>query len=139
MKLIYRGVGYDYAPNQSATNSGLLETPSQRLRTPYVLNYRGTGYRVFPDMEPVKSVPQPIVGLVYRGSAYSLNGWSTGITARSEVSPSALRSKTMTASEVADLHRSNLYHNVQRRLRAAEELGDADLIRLLERELQQIA
>jgi hypothetical protein len=73
MKLVYRGVSYDYTPSGSQFGSTIQNVES-RVRPSYQLIYRGTVYAVDPNVEPKKSFFHPIANLMYRGVAYSLNG-----------------------------------------------------------------
>jgi hypothetical protein len=73
MKLVYRGVSYDYTPSGSQSG-GAVQSVESRIRPSYQLNYRGTVYAVDPNVETKKSFFHPIANLMYRGVAYSLNG-----------------------------------------------------------------
>jgi hypothetical protein len=70
MKLIYRGVTYDYTSNATA--------PVEATRTvkhhPQLLRYRGAAYSVDPDKAAQPSFFHPIAQLMYRGVTYSTNG-----------------------------------------------------------------
>jgi len=75
MKLIYRGVSYDY--ESVGTQSGTANRTAQRTHqphSPYRLSYRGSVYSVDPNAAPRRSIFHPIANLMYRGVAYSLNG-----------------------------------------------------------------
>ncbi len=69
MKLIYRGVTYDYTPDGASAQAPVSEVhhPAYRLR------YRGAAYFVDPNKQPERSIFHPIANLVYRGVAYCLN------------------------------------------------------------------
>jgi Domain of unknown function (DUF4278) len=64
MKLIYRGVTYDY--HDLKASSRLV-----RRETPYTLHYRGVPYQVTPKSEtPKTSVHTVTHQLTYRGNSY---------------------------------------------------------------------
>lgn len=130
MKLVYRGVSYDYDP-QAQRNV----KPSHKFQPAYTLLYRGAVYTVDPSIESQQRFVNPIADLIYRGVAYSLNGEMQPETG----AQAAPRPAATAQFDLASVHRGNLYRNVQRRLQAAQERGDQQLIHLLERELQQIA
>ncbi|MBD2019652.1 DUF4278 domain-containing protein [Leptolyngbya sp. FACHB-36] len=132
MKLLYRGVGYDYDPQ--AVRSDRPWNRVRAARAGYTLTYRGVSYSIDPNQEVPDHSAMPVAQLTYRGVAYGLNGWTPAAVAET-VAPRAARSR----SEVAAAHRSNLYRNVQHRLQVAQEKGDMALVRLLEQELQHIA
>lgn len=68
MKLIYRGLTYDYNPAK-----GAVHYPFRRTRTPqstYELIYRGNTYRVEPNTI-TKAFAKPVAyELIYRGITY---------------------------------------------------------------------
>ena len=71
MKLIYRGVTYDYEASKDAARP-----PFQRLhlfKSPYELIYRGNTYRVDPTMIEKASVQPITYELSYRGATYRVN------------------------------------------------------------------
>ncbi|HEY9667479.1 MAG TPA: DUF4278 domain-containing protein [Coleofasciculaceae cyanobacterium] len=71
MKLIYRGLTYDYDPAKGATRY-----PFQRTRTSqstYELIYRGNRYRVEPNAITKTSVQPVTYELIYRGVTYWLH------------------------------------------------------------------
>lgn len=126
MKLVYRGVSYEYDPHSQQPSQH-----SREIRPIYNLMYRGVAYTVDPNVDSNVLSPKPIANLVYRGVAYALNG---GIKTEATRELGAKAS----AKEVAKVHRSNVYRNVQRRLQAAQERGDQHLVALLEQELRQV-
>lgn len=70
MKLIYRGVTYDYSPAKTAP----VDTTRSVQHHPHLLRYRGAAYSVDPDKEVQRSILHPIAQLMYRGAVYSTNG-----------------------------------------------------------------
>jgi Domain of unknown function (DUF4278) len=128
MKLLYRGLSYEYNPG---TIVGRPDSEQPAIGNPYTLSYRGASYTVYPGLESSVAAPQPVGRLVYRGHAYSLNGDQPSVV------PQVRKVDRMTP--VAQTHRSNVYLNIQRRLQAAQAQGDQTLVSLLERELQQVA
>jgi hypothetical protein len=71
MKLIYRGLSFDYDPAKSAACRP-CDHP-QTSQTPYELIYRGNKYRLDPNA--IKKVPvQPVTyKLIYRAITYWVN------------------------------------------------------------------
>ncbi|PSB25505.1 DUF4278 domain-containing protein [Stenomitos frigidus] len=141
MQLTYRGAHYEYTPG--GTKAARESNVFRALRPTFNLRYRGSVYAVDPNAEPSLPVSQPPAQLVYRGTAYSLNGWTKPVAAvqatSSVLSNTARFSKKASGkAEFATVHRSNLYNNLQRRLQVARDRGDQNLIDLLEQELQQI-
>ena len=127
MKLLYRGLSYEYNPG---TIVGRSEEQAA-IGNPYTLSYRGSSFNVYPGLASSQTMPRPVGNLIYRGQSYALNGGQ----------PIAARQvrKVDRISEISRVHRSNLHLNVQRRLEAAQAQGDQTLVSLLERELQQVA
>lgn len=72
MKLIYRGVTYDYTPD-GATAQAPTQTTVSEVHPSYRLRYRGAAYFVDPSKQAERSIFHPIANLVYRGVAYCLN------------------------------------------------------------------
>lgn len=71
MKLIYRGLSFDYDPAKSAACRP-CDHP-QTSQTPYELIYRGNKYRIDPNAI-VKAHVQPMsYKLIYRAITYSVN------------------------------------------------------------------
>jgi hypothetical protein len=137
MKLSYRGVKYE------------AELPTfEMMEGDIVGKYRGQAIRhryPYPRHIPV---PQPSLDLQYRGVAYRTNRTAdleeilnaTPTQSGTLAAPSLLCSASqMKLRQVAEIHRTNIYRNVERRMQVAKELGDLHLVRLLELELQQIA
>lgn len=138
MKLSYRGVQYD------------TELPTfEMMEGDIVGKYRGQAIRhryPYPRHIPV---PQPSLALQYRGIAYRTNRTAdleeilNATPAQPETlaaTPSLWCSATQSKlRQVSEIHRTNIYRNLERRMQVARELGDLHLVRLLELELQQIA
>jgi hypothetical protein len=81
MKLIYRGVTYDYNPVRYTTQSPFQST--RKAESVYELKYRGNTYRVDPNVQ--RTPVQPMTyELSYRSIAYRVSrdelGEVTGIT-----------------------------------------------------------
>lgn len=76
MKLIYRGYTYEY---DSSKPVGRPFQPAPRLGRAYNLIYRGTTYRVDPNVKPAEvSVEPAIYQLIYRGMTYWVNRTAQG-------------------------------------------------------------
>ncbi|MCL6435486.1 MAG: DUF4278 domain-containing protein [Leptolyngbyaceae cyanobacterium HOT.MB2.61] len=73
MKLIYRGVTYDYTPDRANTQA-TAEVPAPEAHRAYNLRYRGANYALDLGETAKRSIFHPIARLMYRGAAYSLNG-----------------------------------------------------------------
>jgi hypothetical protein len=66
MKLIYRGMTYNY-------NSLKASSRPVRREAPYILHYRGVNYQVVPQSETPAATVYPITyQLIYRGNTYSV-------------------------------------------------------------------
>lgn len=71
MKLIYRGLSFDYNPAKCATRH-----PCQRPQTsqvPYELIYRGNKYRVDPNAMTAAPIQPVTYKLIYRAITYWVN------------------------------------------------------------------
>ncbi len=69
MKLIYRGVTYDYNPS----NGEPFQHTHRSSKSPYELIYRGNRYRVEPNAIK-QAATQPVTyELIYRGATYTVN------------------------------------------------------------------
>jgi hypothetical protein len=132
MKLFYRGVSYEYDPQTRDHARSLAHVP---VAQPHNLLYRGFTYAVDPSIESKKSPVSAIANLIYRGVTYSLNGWA----AEKAKIRAVERPRGSILPKLAEIHRSNLYRNIDRRLQVAQEHGDTNLVHLLEQERQQIA
>jgi Domain of unknown function (DUF4278) len=73
MKLIYRGVSYEYNPSQTRTGNRGYLVHSRSMRSPYTLIYRGTKIDVDPNevKSPNDHRPQRYT-LIYRGVMYEV-------------------------------------------------------------------
>jgi Domain of unknown function (DUF4278) len=72
MKLIYRGVTYDYNPTNGAARHSFQPTHHTSKST-YELIYRGNTYQVDPNAIAKASVQPVTYELIYRGITYSVN------------------------------------------------------------------
>lgn len=132
MKLAYRGTPYTYEPPTfEMMESGLTG------------KYRGQATRISYVYPRHLAALQPSANLKYRGVPYSTPAGEVAMpgaarkVAVAQSSFAAIRAQL--SQQVAETHRSNLYRNIEHRLQVAKEKGDQALIRLLEREMQQIA
>ena len=126
MRLIYRGVEYEYDPTQ-----GRRDDRISRFHAPITLTYRGNRYQIDPN-RPARSTvePQPRE-LIYRGNRYWV-GYSDGKPTLSNVS------RPRQAANLSAIHRENLQRNLQHRIEVARQKGDNALLTLLEAERRQI-
>ncbi|OKH28463.1 DUF4278 domain-containing protein [Chroogloeocystis siderophila] len=138
MKLTYRGVNYESSvPNMEMTEGGIGG------------QYRGVNWKQrYPRHIPV---PQPVVGLKYRGASYSL-GHPIDVEASlvrrqyTETAKTQLRANQVsTASsrqrvleELNHTHIANIRQNLEHRLQVARARGDKKLIQMLEVEAEQL-
>lgn len=134
MKLIYRGTSYDYNPSRAeGTNIGRPSRPHHASSAPYTLIYRGQTLHV----DPTQSVEEPVLPraheLIYRGEKYLTSG-----TTQSTTQPRVCVPSSMPPQYIGRVHQANLQENLQRRLKAAQERGDQQLINLLQEEQQQL-
>ena len=132
MKLTYRGVNYE--PNPLT-----LEPTANEISG----NYRGgTWKRNYPRHIPQT---QPTAELKYRGVSHYIGDplqVELMILCKkhsSAASAAQIGIPEKNGGELAETHLTNIRHNLERRLLAAREKGDQDLIRLLEDEARQIA
>lgn len=128
MKLIYRGVDYEYDPTQGRTH------PVDRVwlsREPITLTYRGNRYQLDPT-QPARSIAEERPReLIYRGNRYWI-GAPDGKPMLGKVS------KPRQVQNLAAMHRENLQRNLQHRIEIARKKGDQALIALLEAERRQL-
>ncbi|WP_421658783.1 DUF4278 domain-containing protein [Leptothermofonsia sp. ETS-13] len=131
MKLSYRGVNYEYQPlTLEVTENEILG------------KYRGVNWRCHTLNE--MPVPQADRVLKYRGVAYHTNRNVETCQADSTQSarPRAIKpvaaSAVVTRKAIEETHRENLRRNLERRLQAARERGDQNLVNLLEAESRQL-
>ncbi len=132
MKLNYRGTQYDYDP----PTIEMMEGPEGGL-------YRGCSWHTrYPRH---MTAPPAVETLKYRGIAYG-NGANTPTSApkRESATPksgsgvfTSQTSKEMWA-EVAKIHEANICQNLVRRLQAAQQRGDQQLIEMLKKEWEQL-
>lgn len=146
MRLVYRNAGYDYEP-----------VPVSLYESGISGQYRGQTFQFqYPRHIPV---PQPVLNLKYRGVAYQTasDGSTTTIKpmvksaaqlgksarvpaeAASGQLHSALFSRQVMISEVANVHRQSIQRRLQHRLEVAQAKGDDTLIGQLEQEMRLIA
>jgi YD repeat-containing protein len=150
MKLIYRGVSYDYDPSQA--RSGNLGRPGRSThgaKAPYTLMYRGVKIEVDPTAALTEAPVLPTsYNLSYRGVSYQVNrdaqGQVTSMTTltkkptKTTSNQPAFMMSTLPQQAVNKVHQANLLRDLQRRLEIAQERGDQRLVALLEAERQQI-
>ncbi|HEY9861235.1 MAG TPA: DUF4278 domain-containing protein [Candidatus Obscuribacterales bacterium] len=135
MRLSYRGAHYE------------SELPTfQMLEGDVVGKYRGQNLRLqypYPKHIPV---PQTPLELKYRGVAYSTHRpmeledlIATQPDAMTDSQTPVFQNvRQRVLKEVAEIHRTNIYRSLERRLQVAKNLGDQRLIGMLESELEQI-
>jgi hypothetical protein len=134
MKLIYRGVDYEYTqPTLEVTEGEILG------------RYRGAAWRC----QTVQELPIPRSGsrLSYRGVSYSSDSTASPIEALHpmQVAQAIATRRTIPCTtgplrqEVARLHQANVRRNLEHRLQVAKQHGDRQLIALLEAERGQLA
>jgi hypothetical protein len=153
MKLIYRGVSYEYAPNTiRAGNTGYPTRPAQTVKTPYTLIYRGVKTHVDPNQPAIAPLTLPAsYDLIYRGVKYHVHRDEVGATtvtnpssvtqrprATASAKPVTVPSSMSPMRYLGRVHQANLMENLQRRLKVAQEKGDQRLIEMLEAERRQI-
>lgn len=135
MRLSYRGAHYE------------TELPTfQMLDGDVIGKYRGQNLKLRYSYPKHIPVPQTPLDLKYRGVAYSTHrpmdvdeliaAQSTTIAASQPTPLQNVRQRVL--KEVEETHRTNIYRSLERRLQVAKNLGDQNLIGLLESELQQI-
>jgi hypothetical protein len=92
MKLIYRGVTYDYDPDQARASR-----PTQPTRqSAYDLMYRGVSYRVDPTIAHGPAVKPRSYELMYRGNAYQVTRNEAGELTAMSCSPNLFQRKPLT-------------------------------------------
>lgn len=126
MRLIYRGVEYDYDPTQHTRDDRF-----SRFREPITLTYRGNRYQLDPNRPARSTVALQPRELIYRGNHYWV-GYPDGKPTLTNVT----RSKPV--ATLSTTHRENLQRNLQRRIEIARQKGDNALLTLLEAERRQI-
>jgi hypothetical protein len=126
MRLIYRGVEYEYDPTQPRTNPA---DRISRFRDPITLTYRGNRYQVDPTQPVEPAEPRRPYELIYRGERYWVG----------KPGDRPVTSKQNTIATLAATHHANLQRSLQHRIEVARQNGDYNLISLLEAERNQIA
>lgn len=124
MKLIYRGVTYDYDPTQPRISD--IDERARHFYERKPLTYRGNEYWLEPGAQELYQ-PRGSYELIYRGSRYAVH--PTG-----EQPVKAKR----TIADLASTHRVNLQRNLQHRIEVARQNGDQALLALLEAEQRQL-
>lgn len=131
MKLTYRGIGYDSEPQRFNLMEGEIGG-----------KYRGNDWQVrYPRHIPV---PATLPELTYRGAQYNCGEAVT--TSKPEVTARTRGVRTLmdahpadkVMEEVAKLHRNNICRSLERRMQAAQMLGNEDLMEQLQMESQQL-
>lgn len=139
MKFTYRGINYENLPQPEIT-SGEIEG-----------KYRGVDWkREYPRHIPV---PQPVLGLQYRGTSYCtghpLDIEASQLRQKYSVTPSVAstaqneaksthNNRKQLVAELNNTHRSNIRSSLEHRLQAARAKGDENLIRILQQEAKQL-
>ncbi|MDJ0737872.1 MAG: DUF4278 domain-containing protein [Nostocaceae cyanobacterium] len=132
MKLKYRGVDYEYHPLGIEVSEGELSG-----------KYRGGSWRYHYPRHI--GVPQTAAELKYRSVPYytgSPQAVAQMIQRKQQnqaVSLSTAKRVGTQADELAQVHLSNIRRNLERRLQAARQRGDINLINLLEDEVREFA
>lgn len=126
MRLIYRGVEYDYDPTQ-----GTRDDRFSQFREPITLTYRGNRYQLDPNRPARSTVAQQPRELIYRGNRYWV-GYPDGKPTLSNATQSR------PAATLNATHREHLQRNLQRRIEIARQKGDNALLALLEAERRQL-
>lgn len=144
MKLIYRGDIYQYNPSQSRRgNTGRPIRATQRFQEPYTLIYRGQTLEVNPKAFSGQISQLPMTyELIYRGNTYGVHrdaqGSVAAMTQLTGVTSKSASNSSLHKADIEKLHQQNIVSSLQRRLKAAQERGDRELIELLKVEQQQI-
>ncbi|MBD3883367.1 DUF4278 domain-containing protein [Phormidium tenue FACHB-886] len=141
MDMKYRGVEYNLDP-----------VSIERIESGQQGKYRGQSYKM--TKLATVPVPQPVLGMTYRGVTYRTtptggtetvlngekfrNGKPVPIPVRTQ-SPDSVRQRLSQSAGTAELHRRNIMHYLRRRLLIAKAKGDRKLIQQLEQELQMFS
>ena len=123
MKLCYRGVTYQHKPLTLEVKEGEFATkdsPPWRYRYP----------------RHVTPPPKPL--LKYRGVCYVDTAIKTQKAKGNPELPSIPQWLALPRREVTQSHLENICRNIQHRLEAARQLGDEDLVSLIEEEYRQL-
>ncbi|MGC9525633.1 MAG: DUF4278 domain-containing protein [Limnospira sp.] len=135
MKFTYRGVNYNHDFN-----------PTDLVESELSGKYRGQDFH-FQYPRHIQ-VPQSHAHLKYRGIPYCMGeprdhmsmAVAVAMTDAKPEAPPTVSGNTGAIAEddVAKIHCANLYRILERRQKAARERGDMNLLRLLEKEAQQM-
>ncbi|KGF72912.1 hypothetical protein DO97_04230 [Neosynechococcus sphagnicola sy1] len=138
MKLMYRGVAYEYTHPTLEITEGEIAG-----------KYRGQPWqRHYLKHIPV---PQPTMNLMYRGVAYSKNQLGAGekqnlvqtttsqavAVAKADVVP-LIRNRYRLSAELSKVHHMNVQRILEHRLEVARSQGNASLVKMLEAEREYI-
>lgn len=130
MKLIYRGVTYDYDPTRDP-----IDDRFDRIREPLTLTYRGNRYQISPNQAmPDAYRPRAAYQLTYRGNKY----WVHRPIEEPTVRPVPSQAREKLVKELDRVHRENLQRNLYRRIEAARQKGDLSLLAMLEDERRHL-
>jgi Domain of unknown function (DUF4278) len=142
MKLIYRGVSYEYDPTPARSINRGRPARSTQQAAPYTLQYRGVTLNVDPQAPAQLPTLPSEYDLMYRGVTYRVQRDDREHTVA--LTPASAKPQTLTIPAtlprhyVDKVHQDNLLNNLHRRLVAAQAQGDQQLISLLEAERQQL-
>ncbi len=132
MKLKYRGIDYESNPLAVEVSEG-----------EFAGKYRGGSWKHhYPRHIPV---PDAVTTFKYRGAAYYTGSpEAVANMVHQQQQPQAVGTSTAKklrteADELAQVHLANIRRNLERRLQAAKERGDINLIHLLEDEVREFA
>jgi Domain of unknown function (DUF4278) len=143
MKLIYRGVSYEYDPTQSRPGNTGRPARSTHQAHPYTLTYRGVKMQVDPNQAAQVSTLPSESDLIYRGVSYRVHRNAQGQVTALTQAPAKLRTpvipSTLPREAVDRVHQDNLLNNLHRRLQSAKARGDQHLVSLLEAERKQLS
>lgn len=133
MKLTYRTISYEqHRPSLDIVESELGG------------KYRGNAWQVhYPRHIPV---PLPNPSLKYRGVAYQAEDVRTTeregmvrVSQQSQSQPSVQTPAEVTPEHLITVHTANICRVLEHRRQVAQELGDEQLLKMLELEAQQLA
>ncbi|MFM2430534.1 MAG: hypothetical protein RLZZ511_1747 [Cyanobacteriota bacterium] len=124
MKLTYRGVPYVAQAATAVRDAGIGG------------KYRGQfWHRFVPTQAPT---PQPLYQLKYRGVPYTIGEIEPKVTVTTRDRVRARRILDTLKPQISLLHRANLQHNIEHRLEVARAQGNAVLVKMLEREFDDV-
>ena len=143
MKLIYRGDSYKYDPTQRRSGNTGRPGRSTHQAAPYTLIYRGVTITVDPRSAAQLPTLPSEYNLIYRGVTYRGQRDAQGRTVALTQAPAKLQApnipSTLPRQYVDKVHQDNLLNNLQRRIQAAKDRDDQQLVSLLEAERKQLA